>query len=109
MEMEKTTRLQSLPDTRRIGFGIALLVIALLMFAFFARVAQPGQTATFGMSVARSEEFVKLPDMVLPVQASQYVLILITVFLGAWELARGVRSTGWLISIVAFAFVAAFL
>ena len=42
--------------------------------------------------------------------AGLYTLILVTVFLGAWQLARGgIRSTGWLVGIVAFCFVAAFL
>src|SRR5512147_3044764 len=109
--METTIPLQStsIRNRNRIGIGIALLVIGLFMFAFFARGSQPGQNATFGLNVAGSSQFVKLPDLVLPVQGSLYALILITVFLGAWELARGVRSTGWMIGVVAFAFVAAFL
>src|SRR5512143_1716265 len=107
--MENTATLQAVPNRARIGIGIALLVAGLVMFALFARDAQPGETATFGMSVGRAPMLFTVPDLKLPVQASLYTLILITMFLGAWELARGVRSTGWLISIVAFAFVAAFL
>src|SRR5512139_424727 len=107
--METTTSLQPIVSRERIGVGVTLIVIGLLMFLFFARGAQPGETATFGMSVARSAEVVEVPDLVLPVQASLYTLILVTMFLGAWELARGVRSTGWMIGVVAFAFVAAFL
>jgi len=107
--METTTSLQPVMNRERIGIGVTLLVIGLIMFLVFARGAQPGETATFGMSVARSAEVVEVPDLVLPVQASLYTLILVTMFLGAWELARGVRSTGWMIGVVAFAFVAAFL
>ena len=76
---------------------------------FFACDTQPGQTATFGMNLTGPEPAIQIPDLVLPVQASLYTLIVITVFLGAWQLARGVRSTGLLISVVAFSFVAAFL
>jgi hypothetical protein len=48
-----------------------------------------------------------VPDLVVPVQPASY-LIMIAVFLGAWQLARGgLRSPGWSIAIVAFCFVAA--
>ncbi len=109
--METTIPLEAtaVRNRTRIGIGITLLVIGLFMFAFFARGTQPGQIATFGLNVAGSSQFVTLPDLVLPVQGSLYVLIIITMFLGAWELARGVRSTGLLLGIVAFCFVAAFL
>lgn len=106
--METTAALQATANRRRVYIGVTLLVIGLLMFLFFAMGAQPGEKATFGMNVGRNAAFI-LPDLVLPVQTSLYILILITVFLGAWELARGVRSTGWIISVVAFVFVAAFL
>lgn len=106
--METTAALQATANRRRVYIGVTLLVIGLLMFLFFAMGAQPGEKATFGMNVGRNAAFI-LPDLVLPVQTSLYILILITVFLGAWELARGVRSTGWIISVVAFMFVAAFL
>ena len=107
--METTISSKSTSNRNRIGIGVALLVVGLLMFAFFARGAQPGETATFGMTLNAAEEDFTIPDLVLPVQTSLYALILITVFLGAWQLARGVRSTGWMISVVSFAFVAAFL
>jgi simple sugar transport system permease protein len=83
--------------------GVTLLWIGFLMFVFFAPAA--GETATFGMNVGRAAAFIVL-DLVLPVQAP--TLLAFTVFLGPSE-TRGVRSTGWMIGVVAFAFVAAFL
>ena len=68
--METTTSSKSISNRNRIGIGIALLVIGLLMFAFFARNAQPGQTATFGMNLNGSTEVFTIPDLVLPVQTS---------------------------------------
>ncbi len=97
------------PAHRSLAPGIILLVAGLLMFLFFARGTQPGQQARFGMNLVSSVETVPIPDLVLPVQASLYVLIAVIVFLGGWQLARGIRSTGWLIAAVAFCFVAAFL
>lgn len=95
-------------DRQRLGTGILLLVAALLMFLLFALETQAGQTAKFGMNLG--DNALQIPDLVLPVQPALYTLILISVFLGAWQLARGgFRSTGWLIAIVSFCFVAAFL
>jgi ABC-type uncharacterized transport system permease subunit len=95
-------------DRQRIGTGIALIVTGLLMFLLFGLGTQPGQVATFGMDAGG--EAIKIPDLVLPVQPALYTLILVTIALGAWQLARGgLRSTGWLIGVVAFCFVSAFL
>jgi simple sugar transport system permease protein len=80
----------------------------MLMFALFVGGTQPGQTATFGMNLGKTA--FQIPDLVVPVQPALYTLIMIAVFLGAWQLARGgLRSAGWSIAIVAFCFVAAFL
>lgn len=100
----------TLPTTnrQRIAIGASLLVIGLLMFLFFVEGTQPGQVATFGMNVGSTA--LNIPDLVLPVQPAIYTLIVVTVFLGAWQLARGgIRSTGWVVGIVAFCFIAAFL
>jgi ABC-type uncharacterized transport system permease subunit len=95
-------------DHQRVGTGIALVVTGLLMFVLFALGTQPGQLAQFGMNVG--DTALTIPDLVLPVQPALYTLILITVFLGAWQLARGgLRSTGWLLGVIAFCFVSAFL
>jgi ABC-type uncharacterized transport system permease subunit len=93
---------------QRITSGITLLVIGILMFLLFTRGTKSGQLATFGMNLGSSQA-VTIPDIVLPVQPALYALIGITVFLGGWQLARGVKSMGWLIGIVAFCFVVCFL
>jgi simple sugar transport system permease protein len=96
-------------NSNRLALGISLIVAGLAMFLLFARGAEPGTTATFGMNLSSSSQAFTIPDLVLPVDLTLYVLILVTVFMGALELARGVRATGWLISIAAFCFVMAFL
>src|SRR5512144_1777099 len=94
-------------DRQRLGTGIALLVTGLIMFVLFTIGTQPGQTATFGMNLG--DTAVQIPDLVLPVQPTLYALILVCVFLGAWQLARGgIQSTGWLVVVIAFCFVVAF-
>jgi len=96
-------------NRNRIAIGVSLLVVGLLMYGVFGIGAQPGQTATFGMNLVSSSQAFTIPDLVLPVQLSLNLLVLVTIFLGAWELARGIRSTGWLIGVVSFCFVSAFL
>ena len=109
--MTTQTNIQSKPafNQRQIVTGIVLLVIGLLMLLLFVRDTQPGQQATFGLNADTDTGTLAIPDLVLPVQPSLYTLIAITVFLGGWQIARGIRSTGLLVSVVSFAFVAAFL
>ncbi len=95
-------------DRQRLGTGLALLVTGLLLFVLFTIGTEPGQVAKFGMNL--DETAIQIPNLVLPVQPSLYALILVCIFLGGWQLARGgIRSTGWIITVIAFCFVAAFL
>lgn len=88
--------------------GAVLIVFGVLIFLLFTPGTEADQTAKFGMNLTNSAA-IKIPDIVLPVQTSLYVLAFIVVFLGAFQMARGIRSPGALFGIVAFAFVAAFL
>jgi len=88
--------------------GLILIAIGLVILFLFGVDTETGQQATFGMNAMRSQAL-PIPDLTLPVQPAIYVLILVTVFLGAWQLARGIRSTGLMVGVVAFCFVVAFL
>jgi simple sugar transport system permease protein len=95
-------------DKQRLATGTGLLIVGLVIFLLFARGTLPGQTSTFGMNAGGTA--LLIPDLAIPVQPGLYALILVTVFAGAWQMARGgARSAGWLIGIAAFCFVAAFL
>ncbi len=98
---------QARARSRFIG-GSVILLLGLLMYLLFGRGLQTAQTATFGMNALRSQA-ARIPDVVLPVQATIYILILAVAFLGGWQLARGIRYNGLLVGVVAFAFVMAFL
>lgn len=103
-----TATTASLPRRRPLATGITLLALGLLMFVLFANGTQAGQVATFGMNLG--DTAMTIPDLIVPVQPGLYTLIMIAVFLGGWQLARGgLKSTGWSVAIVAFCFVAAFL
>ena len=104
----KSISIEPISTRRRILNGLAIIIIGLLMFVFFARGTEPGQTATFGMNPPQSQA-ITIPDLTLPVQTTLYILILVTVFLGARQFMRGNHSFNTAIGIVAFCFVAAFL
>jgi general nucleoside transport system permease protein len=93
----------------RILPGLILLFVALLIFLLFALDTSAGQKATFGMNPSYDSLAIPIPDLVLPVRGTIYLLILVLVFLGAWQLARGIRSTGVIVGVVAFTFVVSFL
>ena len=79
------------------------------MLFFFGRNLEAGQMSKFGLNSGPKSQTIPIPDLVLPVQPSIYILIIAVIFLGAWQMARGIRSTGLLLGIVAFIFIAAFL
>ena len=108
MAQQTMDTISALPNRQRVSTGIALLVIGLLIFGLFVINTQPGQVATFGMNLG--DTAVTIPDLSVPVQPALYTLVMVAVFLGAWQLARGgLRSAGWSVGIVALCFVAAFL
>jgi general nucleoside transport system permease protein len=99
---------KSTPRTRLLP-GILLVVAGLAIILLFGLNLQPGLHSTFGLTPQGDTNVIPIPDLVLPVQTTIYVLALVTVFLGAWQLARGIKSTNLLVGIVAFCYVAAFL
>ena len=104
----QTNEKKSTPRTRLVP-GILLVVAGLAIILLFGLNMQPGLHSTFGLTPQGDSNVIPIPDLVLPAQATIYVLALVTVFLGAWQLARGIKSTNLLVGLVAFCFVAAFL
>lgn len=93
----------------RIISGVFLILLGLLIFVLFVRGTEPGQVATFGMNMGGNSQALRISDLVLPVQPTLYILILIAVFTGAYQAARGVKSNSVIVGVVAFTFVFAFL
>ncbi len=93
----------------RVVSGLLLIAVGLVILLLFGLQLKAGQQATFKLTPFGDKNVIPIPPLVLPVQISMYILVLVAVFLGAWQIARGVRSTGWMIGVVAFCFVSAFL
>jgi ABC-type uncharacterized transport system permease subunit len=89
--------------------GILFLTIGLAIFLLFGRGLEPGQQAQFGLNPGYASQAIPIPDLTLPVQPTIYVLALLALFLGGWQLARGFRSTDAVLGVVALFFVTAFL
>ncbi|MBL8049770.1 MAG: ABC transporter permease [Anaerolineales bacterium] len=98
----------ALEKRKRVSYGMTLLIVGVLMYLFFGLNTQAGVQTTFGLNVAGTQAIV-IPDLIVPAQTTIYLMVAIIVFAGAYQLARGVKSTGLLIGIIAFTFVTAFL
>jgi ABC-type uncharacterized transport system permease subunit len=98
------------PNLRaRLVPGILLIITGLTILFLFSRNIQTDQQTTFGLTPSGDKNVLPIPNLVLPVQYSIYVLALLSLFVGAWQLARGIRSTGLMVGLIAFCFVGAFL
>lgn len=93
---------------KQISFGITLLFAGLLIYFLFGINTKADVNTTFGLNLAGTQAL-KITDLVVPAQPTVYLMAAIAVFAGAYQLAKGVRSTGWLIGLLAFTFVFAFL
>ena len=92
----------------QIIYGFVLIVVGLLIYLLFGLNTEAGVQTTFGLNIASSQA-IKIPDLVIPALTTVYLMAAIAVFIGAYQLARGIRSTGALIGVIGFTFVVAFL
>jgi simple sugar transport system permease protein len=93
----------------RLGLGILLIVVGLVILLLFSRNMEPGLKTTLNLTPSGNTNVIPIPSLVLPSLTSIYILALVSVFAGAWQLARGIRSNGLLVGVVALCFVGAFL
>lgn len=92
----------------RITYGLTLLGFGVFIFLVFGLNTPTGVLTTFGLNLAGSQA-ITIRDLVVPSQAMVFAMAGIAAFLGAFQLARGIRSTGWLIGVIGFTFVFSFL
>ena len=98
----------ALVNRTRITYGIVLLGVGLFIYLIFGLNTEAGLLTTFGLNLAGSQAL-PVPDLVVPAQLTVILMAGICAFFGAFQLARGVKSTGALIGVIALTFVIAFL
>jgi general nucleoside transport system permease protein len=92
----------------RIGYGVVLLAVGLFIYLVLGLNTQAGLQTTYGLNLVGSRA-VPVPDLVVPTQLTINLMAAIAVFVGAFQLARGIKSTGALVGVIALTFVVAFL
>jgi ABC-type uncharacterized transport system permease subunit len=89
--------------------AIFFLVVGLAILFLFGRGLHSGQQAKFGLNPTSVTQAIRIPDLIVPVQPTIYILAALCLLAGIWQLVRGVRSTDAVLGVVAVCFVAAFL
>lgn len=90
--------------------GIFFLLMGVAIALLFGLGSEGGLTARFILNPARGEVAFRLPDLVVPVRATAWVLAAVCAFLGGVQLSRGFgRRTNVILGVVVFLFVFAFL
>lgn len=100
------TRANLLVQKRR---GLFYLAVGVAILAFFTREVKPDQMATLGLNTIRSVQWIKLPDIVVPVLPTVWLLAILVFVLAILDVVRPFRRGGWLLGVASFAFLAAFL
>jgi hypothetical protein len=92
----------------KIIWGLLLIFVGLFMFFIFGSPIESGDTTTLNLNLVHSNA-IPIPSIIVPSQITIYVLALILICIGAYQLAVGIRTTGALAGVLSFCFVAAFL
>jgi simple sugar transport system permease protein len=103
-----TSNNTALAKRSQVTYGMVLIAVGLFIYLAFGLNTQAGLQTTFGTNLAGSQAL-PISDIVVPAQMTVMIMAGIAVFFGAFQLARGIKSTGWLIGILATTFVIAFL
>jgi simple sugar transport system permease protein len=90
--------------------GIVFILVGIVILVAFGMGAEAGVQSRLELNPARTDPFIRLPDLVMPSQATAYALAMVCLFLGGIQLARGFRKRlNLVLAIVALIFVFAFL
>src|SRR5687767_11373776 len=101
-----TRRAMSTQRSRNMGLFFLLLAVAILLF--FGRGYEGGAESSFGLN--EEGTFFQLPQVILPSQATVYVLAFVCAVIGGRQIARGFgERTYFALGVVVACFVIAFL
>lgn len=108
MSAEQTSLKPLMSERRSRTLGVVFIALALAIFWWFALGAEGGQESTFGLNAGG--EFVELPQLILPSQATAFFLGVVAAFLGGVQIARGFGKRTYLVlGAVVACFILAFL
>lgn len=105
----KITRVTSAEKKKRTMFGITFILFGAAILGLFALSSESGQLTTFGLNPGFKSGAPAIPDLVFPTQPILYLLGLVALFLGGWQLARGFKSYALVFAAVFLLFITAFL
>ncbi|MEJ5310286.1 MAG: ABC transporter permease [Anaerolineae bacterium] len=96
-------------NTRRARtLGIVFLVFAALMLVLFLPGTTGSQRTTFAFDLELSQAL-PIGSLTFSTQGGLYLLAVVAVFLGAWQLAKGFKQVYLILGVVVLMFVLAFL
>src|SRR5579859_2683484 len=95
--------------TRQRMFGLIYVGLGLLSLVLFLQDTTSDELSTLGVNTTNSVQLVKLPDIVVPVQLAVWILSILVIALGIYQIVRQPGRTGWLLGLVSLVFIGAFL
>jgi len=108
VSINSTQSLPKISKRRATTLGIVFLVFAIAIVILFIPSAEPQQRTTFALDVTRGEAL-PIGSLTFSTTLGLYMMVLLSVFAGAWQLAKGFKHVYVVLSMVAGFFVLAFL
>jgi len=103
-----TPSLPKISKRRATTLGIVFLVVALAIVVLFIPGTDAGQRTTFALDVTRGEAL-PIGALTFSTNLGLYLMVVLSVFAGAWQLARGFKHVYVVLGGVAVFFILAFL
>lgn len=88
--------------------GIFFCLVALAILVLFMPSTQPGELTTFAFTERNNDAFM-IADLVFSTRVGLYLMALLAVFAGGWQLTKGFDRVNAALALVVAAFVLAFL
>ncbi len=89
--------------------GLLFALLGLAIIALFGPSAEPGQQATFVLNFGQAGKTTPIPNLVLPVRGTIYLLGLLALFLAGFQLVRAFKATNLILGAIIFLSILAFL
>jgi simple sugar transport system permease protein len=88
--------------------GVFFCLVSLSILLLFMPSTQTGQVTTF-VFVERNSDAFMIADLVFSTRVGLYLMALVAIFAGGWQLTKGFENVNAVLGLVAGAFVLAFL